>query len=687
MDRSHSNNRGRLMKTFRNALLAFAAVAFGTFSASAGPLEDCAGQDSAKAISGCTTLLKNKKTKKSDQSLIYTKRGLAYFTNGDSQKAIKDFEQGTALDPRNFQAFQGLGFALQRTGLYPEAVAAFDKAIALNPSDHVTISYRGYTHLLVKDHAKALKDFDAAAKLAPKDASYQTARGDALKSQKAFPLALAAYSKAITLDPSQYGAYEGRGLAQLAVLDVDKAIADFSQSITLNPNSSLSYAGRAQARYLRDDIEGGLLDAEMALKLAPDDVYALIAMGHGYFAKKDFKKAQELYAKAQAIDSTSARASRNNALATLELGDADGALVLADTALQTDPTELAPHTTRGHIILSKGRVDEAIQNFEKGLSANNLDGEAYRGLGLAYLQKGDVAKARLNLEESLKPFRLYEFQRKRAEQTLQELDSNGGDKVDLEVVTTEQEKPVVKAPIINIDPGKRVALVIGNGSYQNANNLPNPTRDSAAIATALKGLGFEVLEGKDLDHAAMQGLLKDFAEKATQADVALFYYAGHGMQVGDKNYLVPVDAKLEKATAVDFELVDVNKSVVQFMGGEERTGIIILDACRDNPLSRSFARSFGKTRSGQVTQGMAPMNTDDGGLLIAFATSPGNVAEDGDGQNSPFTTALLQHMKTPGLELEQMMKRVKKDVFAATDKRQQPWVNSALRDEVYLAVQ
>jgi tetratricopeptide (TPR) repeat protein len=673
-----NSRAGRMLLATFAALLVFTPVAF------AGPMEDCASNVPAKAISGCTKILKGKINKKSDQSIVYTMRGLSYLNDGNTQNAIQDLEKAGGLNPENFQAFQGLGFALQKTGLYPEAVSAFDRAIALNPSDHVTISYRGYAHLFVKDNAKALKDFDAAAKLAPKNAAYQAARGDALKSSKAYPLAILAYSKAITLDPEQYGAYEGRGLAYFAVLDIDASIADFDAAIKRNPKASLSLASRANAKYLRNEIDEGLADAEMAMSFAPNDEYMLVAAGNGYFAKQDFAKASALYAQAQEADSTSSRASSGLAAATLEQGDADKALALLDTALLQSPDKLAPYAMRGHVILSKGRVDEAIGNFEKALSDNNLDGVAYWGLGLAHAQKGDAQKARLNFEESLKPHRLYRFQQQRAEAAMLAL-ANG--KTDNQQVATDgtAEPPVVKVPVIAFEPGKRVALVIGNSAYENANPLPNPTRDAKAIATALKALGFEVLEGEDLNLAAMQGKLKEFAQKAVTADVALFYYAGHGMQVGDKNYLVPTDAALKEATAVDFELIDINKSVLQFLGGDDRTGIIILDSCRDNPLSRSFSRSFGKTRSGSVAQGMAPMSADEGGLIIAFATAPGDVAEDGDGENSPFTTALVKHLATPGIELEQMMKRVKKDVYLATNKRQQPWVNSALRDEIFLS--
>jgi tetratricopeptide (TPR) repeat protein len=657
-----------------------------TSLASAGPLEDCASGVPAKVISGCTKLLKTPGIKKADQSMIIANRGLGYFGSGDNEKAIKDLEKAADLNPKNYMAYQGLGFALQRTGLYPEAVAAFDKAIALNPSDHTTISYRGYTHLLIKDHAKALKDFDAALKIAPKNASYHAARGDALKTAKAYPLAIAAYSKAIALDANQAGSYEGRGLAHLATLNIEKAVVDFDKGIKLNPKSSLSYAGRAMANYLRDDVSQGLADAEGATKLSPNDAYMLTIAGLGHVANQDWDKAKQFFEQAQAADANFSQATQGLAEVTLEQGDPDAALTLLDNALLQAPNDTAPYSTRGHIVLAKGRIDEAISNFEKALAGDNLNGESYWGLGLAYAKLGDTEKARMNLEESLKPYRLLPYQRKRAEAALQELATLGGGKSDLGAVAAKQDEPFVKTPDIKkaIDPGKRIALVIGNGAYENANNLPNPTKDSTAVAAMLRNMGFDVLEGQNLKLPDMQAMLRSFAEKSEQADVSLFFYAGHGIEIGGRNYLIPIDAKMESATSVDFELVDVNTSIVKYLGGKSRTGIVMLDSCRNNPLAKTLTRAFGKTRAVTVGKGMAPMTAEDGGLLIAFATTPGEVAEDGEGENSPFTTALLKHFPTPGVELEQMMKRVKKDVFTSTEERQQPWVNSALRDEIYL---
>ncbi len=229
----------------------------------------------------------------------------------------------------------------------------------------------------------------------------------------------------------------------------------------------------------------------------------------------------------------------------------------------------------------------------------------------------------------------------------------------------------------------KVALVIGNGNYLNANKLPNPTNDASDMMAALQNLGFTVIGGTDLDYAGMGGKIGEFEDAAREADVTLFFYAGHGMQVDGKNYLVPVNAKLDRASSLQFETIDA-ETVLHSMTGPGKTAIALLDACRDNPLSRSFSRSLGKTRSTAVQQGLAAPVFTGGGMLIGFATSPGDVAADGDGRNSPFTTALLKNIATPGLEIQQLMTRVKAEVYETTKESQEPWHNSSLRTELYL---
>ena len=229
----------------------------------------------------------------------------------------------------------------------------------------------------------------------------------------------------------------------------------------------------------------------------------------------------------------------------------------------------------------------------------------------------------------------------------------------------------------------RIALVIGNGAYKEAPALPNPPNDARAVIDTLKRLNFDVVAGTDLDIDDMRQAIRDFSRKLEGSDVALFYYAGHGMQVYGKNYLVPIDAKLSGEADLDFAAVDVDL-VVKQMERQPRVKLVILDACRDNPLSKTLARSMGKTRSAEaLAPGLAKINSG-AGTLIAFSTEPGAVALDGDEEHSPFTRSLLKHLETPDAEIQVVMTRVRGDVFKTTQEQQLPWVNTSLTGEFYL---
>jgi uncharacterized caspase-like protein len=227
---------------------------------------------------------------------------------------------------------------------------------------------------------------------------------------------------------------------------------------------------------------------------------------------------------------------------------------------------------------------------------------------------------------------------------------------------------------------RRVALVIGNSAYKHASLLPNPKNDAADLAAVLKRLDFEVVEGHDLDKASMDRTIRNFANKLAGSQIALFFYAGHGLQVGGQNYLIPVDAQLNSGAALDFETVRLDL-IQRTMERESTTNIFIVDACRDNPLARNLARALG-TRSASVGRGLAAMESGEG-TLISFSTQPGNVALDGTGRNSPFAAALMKHIPTPGEDLPTILINVRNDVMAATERRQVPWEHSALTARVY----
>jgi uncharacterized caspase-like protein len=230
---------------------------------------------------------------------------------------------------------------------------------------------------------------------------------------------------------------------------------------------------------------------------------------------------------------------------------------------------------------------------------------------------------------------------------------------------------------------KRVALVMGNSGYQHTGKLANPTNDASDMVDVLKAHAFQVIEGYDLTKPAMEAKLREFARALTANEVGLFFYAGHGLQVSGTNYLVPVDARLEDASGLDFELVRLDL-VQRTMEREVATNIIFLDACRDNPLARNLARALG-TRSVEIGRGLAP--TQGGaGTLISFSTQPGNVALDGTGRNSPFAAALVKHLIAPKDDLSAILIDVRNQVMKATQDRQVPWEHSALRGRFYFGL-
>src|SRR5262245_26934350 len=177
--------------------------------------------------------------------------------------------------------------------------------------------------------------------------------------------------------------------------------------------------------------------------------------------------------------------------------------------------------------------------------------------------------------------------------------------------------------------GKRVALVIGNSAYQHTPTLDNPKNDAADMSAALRKLGFQVIEGFDLDKAAFDAIVRDFGTALKATEVGLFFYAGHGMQVSGHNYLVPVDARLTTVSALDIEMVRL-ELVLQTMEREAKTNLLFFDACRNNPLAYTLARVMG-SRSLQIGRGLAAVESG-AGTLIRFSTQPGNVGLDGTGR-------------------------------------------------------
>jgi peptidoglycan hydrolase-like protein with peptidoglycan-binding domain len=230
---------------------------------------------------------------------------------------------------------------------------------------------------------------------------------------------------------------------------------------------------------------------------------------------------------------------------------------------------------------------------------------------------------------------------------------------------------------------KRVAFVVGNGAYKNVAALPNPSVDARSMAKLLRNVGFDVVEGANLTRDKMTEKLLDFGKKAEGADVALFFYAGHGIAVNGTNYLLPVDADLKSEMDVKLgAAINVDVTLEQTMG-DAKVKLVFLDACRDNPFAAKI-RSAKATRSVNVQTGLAEMKSGEG-TLIAFATGPGQTALDGEaGTNSPFTRALMANIAAPGMEIQQAMTKVRAQVNEETGRNQLPWGHTNLTGTVYL---
>lgn len=226
----------------------------------------------------------------------------------------------------------------------------------------------------------------------------------------------------------------------------------------------------------------------------------------------------------------------------------------------------------------------------------------------------------------------------------------------------------------------RVALVIGNGAYQNTPRLPNPSNDAADVAASLKRSGFETILATDLDKAAMDAAMIRFARASRTADVAIFYYSGHAMQFGGVNYLAPIDAKLTDEADLR-RMVRVDE-IVSDLQQAKNLRILVLDSCRDNPLADELKRSIGTTRALPLQRGLAKIDSPQG-MIVAYATQSGRTAEDGDGRNSPYTAAFVKNIEAQA-EIGTIFRRISADVYETTKHTQLPELSLSLIGEFYL---
>ena len=649
---------------------------FGITPARSDDAATCRTWTGQEALAACTRMITSNTLRGADLAQAYLWRGITHSRNtGDWDRAIADFSEAIRLGSRDAGAYAGRAGAYIRKGEIDLALPDLNQGLALDPKHPGVRNVFAYYCLKRGDYARGLAEVNEAIRLSPRYLYAFSTRGDI---------------------------YEAKG-------ELNNALADFRNALGLDPDKK-----QRGGRYAADSIarvEGKLFAATGAdwatCSRAPNLEDGIAACTRLISEKKLGE-----------VDLARVYAWRGVALGRYR-GDFDLAIADYDEALRRDPKIVTGYSGRGGSYVRKGKLDLARRDIDEGLKLDPNNSGVHNALGNYYLAKGDYgsAIAEYNTAIRVSPQYLYPY-RSRAEayeargdlaaaladyRIALSLDPGkqqiGGKDAAEGIARVEQKLAADKSKVAVVEPkvpeakaapaapkaavlGHRVALVIGNSKYLYANKLPNPANDAADISRVLRKLGFDVIEGRDLDRRGMENSIRAFGRKLEAgADLALLFYAGHGMQVGGRNYLIPIDAKLERSGDLTLDTIELGQILAQ-MEAEKRVNLIFLDACRDNPLARSFARSLG-TRSAAVGAGLAPVQSAIG-TMIAYATQPDNVALDGEGRNSPFTTALLKYIATPKLEIGSIMKRVRADVIATTREKQVPWDHSSLVGDVIL---
>ena len=367
-----------------------------------------------------------------------------------------------------------------------------------------------------------------------------------------------------------------------------------------------------------------------------------------------------------------------------------------NAAIKADPTLTENQKTDRLRVLAQKQnaaVDEAqaladrlnaqIRIFKERNSASSRTGDAAATASVNDV-KNEVAKEQAKTSAVLAAAQEEQRRAKEIRDLAEKLEAARNERLAAEAALAKSQKERAEAERVQsgaaespkLSSGKRIALVIGNADYR-SQPLTNPTNDSADIAKTLRSRGFKVIERTNASLVEMRRAAREFSDELVSSDAALFYFAGHGVEVNGRNYLVPVGADIEKEFEVADQAYDATQ-ITEMMqsipsASGQRVNIVIVDACRNNPLTRSW-RSAGK--------GLAKMDAPTG-TIIAFSTAPGRIAADGQGRNSPFTKHLLRAIQKPDQPIEQVFKSVRRAVLEETNGAQTPWENSSLVGDFY----
>jgi tetratricopeptide (TPR) repeat protein len=483
-------------------------------------------------------------------------------------------------------------------------------------------------------------------------------RGVAYIETRKYDSAIADLSEAIRLDPKYAHAYNNRGWAHNEKQNYQQALADLDEAIRLNPKLAYFYNNRGNAHRGKNDFDRAIADYGEAIRIDPKFAFPYNNRAWVYIEKRDFDPALADLNEAIRLGSNFARAYNNRGRVYLEKHDYVRALADFDVSIRLDPKQAYVYNNRGNTYRAKGDLGRAIADYDEAIRIDPGYASAYSNRAMSYAHKGDNVRA---IADSQKVIELPA--------------PSPADRQRQEVARARIEK--LTLPNHAASSPRRVAMVIGNANYVGAGALVNPGNDARAVAASLRRLGFaEVLEFYDLDLAGMTRALRDFGDRAAVAEWAVVFFSGHGIEMNGTNYLIPIDARMARDTHVVDEALSLDR-VQAKVDAASKFGLVILDACRNNPFLARMART-GATRS--LGRGLASIEPE-GNVLVAYAARHGTVAEDGSGQHSPFTEALLAHIEEPNLEVNILFRKVRDAVRIKTQRRQDPFIYGSLGSE------
>jgi tetratricopeptide (TPR) repeat protein len=533
---------------------------------------------------------------------------------------------------------------------------------------------------------------------------YYDARGFAWAIKREWQKAVSDFDRAIWLgrninSSELYTVYNSRAQAYDKLGDPESALADVTESIRLNPGFTFALLTRGQI--LNDQAEYGkaLLDFDAALRLDPNLQEALISKG---IAHAGLGQCTQAVGDFTAAITRNTGGERDGTGYTLrgdcwrQLGDMSRALTDLNRGLELVPLSMTGHVKRGDLYRYTGNFDAAIKDYQFILDAAPDYLPAIVGMGLTYERMGDLQRARDEFQQAAASTSVMRFSdiSKQAFETAQTrllaLNSSQAEpkipaispaSIHADAIPTPHVSPaVVSNPQVASVHLKKVALVIANSNYRNYGALKNPQHDGDLVAQSLRNIGFaKVTVVDDGTRDAVINALNSFAADAADADVAMIYYSGHGAEALGVNYLIPVDANLDGNEAIGKETVPITLAQ-NALSSAKKLKLIVLDACRNYPdsIRKAVQKEEATANAGPQSdqppsgRGLAPVSIQSGTLMV-YAAKDGQVALDGEGDNSPFATALVQRIATPGVEINKIFRLVRDDVMEATAGRQEPY--------------